>query len=43
MLHDWLQQCIELAKEDIEDVVQWLTKLEVRLEACQMVYHKTVQ
>ncbi|CAL8470410.1 g9952 [Coccomyxa elongata] len=38
-----LGQCQDIVKQDIRDVMQWLQRLDVRMEACRTEYHRTLQ
>ncbi|KAK9916146.1 hypothetical protein WJX75_009305 [Coccomyxa subellipsoidea] len=38
-----LVQCQDIVKQDIRDVMQWLQRMDVRMEACRTEYHRTLQ
>ncbi len=38
-----LVQCQDIVKQDIRDIMGWLQRLDVRMEACRTEYHRTLQ
>lgn len=38
-----LVQCQDIVKQDIRHVMQWLQRMDVRMEACRTEYHQTLQ
>ena len=42
-LQEWVTDCLNTARKDLRSALEWLNRLDTRLEACRLTVRKTLQ
>ena len=42
-LQEWVTDCLNTARKDLRSALEWLNRLDTRLEACRLTVRKSLQ